>query len=91
MKLLGIAIGEEYRAGEMSWRQVLIRWLMLGVPWVLAGFAAYVPDAIGLILALVGVAWLLLLLYTMAQSPTKQGLHDRYAHTIVVRSRRRAA
>jgi hypothetical protein len=36
------------------------------------------------------VVWLLLLLYTIAQSPTKQGLQDRYAHTIVIKVRRRA-
>ena len=54
-------------------------------------FAVYVPDAIGLILAAVGLAWMVLLLYTMAQSPSKQGLHDRIAHTIVVHARRRSS
>jgi hypothetical protein len=34
------------------------------------------------------VAWLLLLLYTIAQSSTGQGLHDRYSRTIVVKARR---
>ena len=28
------------------------------------------------------------LLVTTAQSPTKQGLHDRYAHTIMVKAAR---
>jgi uncharacterized RDD family membrane protein YckC len=50
----------------------------------------YVPNNIGLILGALGVAWMLLLLYTMAQSATKQGLHDRYAGTILVKARRRA-
>ena len=35
------------------------------------------------------VVWMLAVLYTMAQSPTKQGLHDRYARTILVKARRR--
>ena len=48
------------------------------------------PNTIGLILGAMGVAWMLLLLYTMAQSPSRQGLHDRYAHTIVTKARRRA-
>ncbi len=51
----------------------------------------YVPSTIALILAGFGLVWLLLLLYGMAQSPTKQGLHDRLAHSIVVRARRRGA
>jgi uncharacterized RDD family membrane protein YckC len=49
-----------------------------------------VPSSVAVVLAGFGLAWLLLLLYTMAQSPIKQGLHDRWARTIVVRARRRA-
>ena len=33
----------------------------------------------------------LVLLYSIAQSPTKQGLHDRYAHTILVKEGRRVS
>lgn len=91
MRLLGLRIGDESEGRSITWRQSAIRWLSLGIPSLLVSLAVYVPNIIGLILASLGVAWLLLLLYTMAQSPTKQGLHDRYAHTILVRARRRAA
>ena len=91
MRMLGLRIGDESAGDELGWGQVLFRWLLLGVPWILAGFAVYVPDAIGLILALLGVAWMLLLLYTIAQSPSNQGLHDRVARTIVVRARRQTS
>jgi len=91
MRLLGLRIGDESDGRPIHWRQSAIRWLILGIPSLLASLAVYVPNAIGLILAALGVAWMLLLLYTMAQSPTKQGLHDRYAHTILVRARRKAA
>jgi uncharacterized RDD family membrane protein YckC len=91
MRLLGLRIGDEVEGGEIGWRAVLLRWLLLGVPWILVGFAVIVPDAVGLLLSAVGAAWLLLLLYTMAQSPSGQGLHDRVAHTIVVRARRRSS
>ena len=43
-----------------------------------------------IILTVIGFARLSILLYTIAGSPTKQGLHDRYARTIVVKSGRRA-
>ena len=89
MRLLGLRIGEESEGGAVSWRQSLIRWLLLGVPALLSSLAVYVPNAIGLILGALGVVWMLALLYTMAQSPTKQGLHDRSAHTILIRARRR--
>ncbi len=91
MRMLGLRLGDESDGRAISWRQSAMRWLFLGIPSVLASLAVYVPNTIGLILAALGVAWMLLLLYTMAQSPTKQGLHDRYAHTIVVRARRRAS
>ena len=91
MRLLGLRIGDEADGRALSWRQSLIRWLILGLPALLSSLAVYVPNAIGLILGALGVVWLLLLLYTMAQSPTKQGLQDRYAHTILVKVRRRAA
>lgn len=88
MRMLGLRIGEELECARISWRQAALRWLLLGLPWILVGFAVIVPDAVGLILSAVGAAWMLLLLYTMAQSPSKQGLHDRVAHTIVVHARR---
>jgi len=91
MRLLGLRIGDESDGHHISWRQSAIRWLLLGIPSLLSSLAVYVPNAIGLILGVLGVAWMLLLLYTMAQSPAKQGLHDRYAHTIVIRARRRTA
>ena len=91
MRLLGLRIGDEADGRSLSWRQALIRWLFLGLPALLSSLAIYVPNTIGLILGALGVVWLLLLLYTIAQSPTKQGLQDRYAHTILVKVRRRAA
>ena len=90
MRLLGLRVGGEHDGGRISWGQSIIRWLILGLPSLLASLAVYVPNAIGLILGAIGVAWMLLLLYTMAQSPSRQGLHDRYAHTIVTKARRRA-
>lgn len=90
MRLLGLRIGDESDGHLVSWGRSLIRWLILGIPALLSTLALYVPNAIGLILWALGLAWMGLLLYTMAQSPTKQGLHDRYARTIVVKARRRS-
>ena len=91
MRLLGLRLGDESDGRRIGARAGTIRWLFLGVPSLLASLAVYVPNTIGLILGALGVAWLLLLLYTMAQSPARQGLHDRYAHTIVFKARRRVA
>jgi uncharacterized RDD family membrane protein YckC len=89
MKMLGLQIGDEADGRSIRWRQAFIRWLIVGIASMLTSMAAVVPSLIGVLLTVVGVAWLLLLLYSIAQSPTKQGLHDRYAHTILVKAGRR--
>ena len=89
MKLLGLQIGDESDGHSIGWRQALIRWLIIGIPSMLASLSGYVPSLIGIVLSVIGVAWLLVLLYSIAQSPTKQGLHDRYARTIMVKEGRR--
>jgi uncharacterized RDD family membrane protein YckC len=91
MRLLGLRIGDEAAGRRISWRQAGLRWFFLGIPSLLASLAVYVPNTIGLILGALGAAWLALLLYTMAQNPARQGLQDRYAHTIVTKARRRTS
>jgi uncharacterized RDD family membrane protein YckC len=91
MRLLGLRVGTETDARPLGPRHALVRWLIVGIPALLVSLAFYVPNAIALILAGLGVAWLLLLLYTMVQGSTKQALHDRLARSIVVRARRRRA
>jgi uncharacterized RDD family membrane protein YckC len=91
MKLLGLQIGDESDGHSIGRRQALIRWLIIGIPSMLASLSGYVPSLVGIVLSVIGVAWLLVLLYSIAQSPTKQGLHDRYARTIMVKEGRRVA
>jgi uncharacterized RDD family membrane protein YckC len=91
MKLLGLQIGDERDGRSIDWNQALVRWLVLGIPSILSTVASYVSSGLGFLLSLVGLIWLIALLYSIAQSPTKQGLHDRYARTIMVKSGRRLA
>ena len=91
MKMLGLQIGDQADGHSISWNQALVRWLLLGIAATLTTFAVYVPSVVGLVLAIGGFVWLVGLLYTMAQSPTKQGLHDRAARTVLVKGSRRPA
>jgi uncharacterized RDD family membrane protein YckC len=91
MQLLGLQIGSESDGSTISTNQALIRWAFLGLPGVLASVSSYWSDALGFLLSLVGLIWIIALLVSIAQSPTKQGYHDRYARTIMVKSARRAA
>ncbi len=91
MKVLGLQIGEESSGRSITMNQGFTRWLIIGIPSILAQFTGYLSAGLGFILGLIGLIWLLALLWSIAQSPTKQGYHDRYAHTIMVKASRRAA
>lgn len=91
MQLLGLQIGSESDGSTITTNQALVRWAFLGLPGVLASVSSYWSDALGFLLSLVGLIWIIALLVSIAQSPTKQGYHDRYAKTIMVKSARRAA
>jgi uncharacterized RDD family membrane protein YckC len=91
MKLLGLQIGDERDGHSIGLDQALVRWVILGIPSILSTFAAFVSDTLGVVLSVIALAWLAVLLYSIAQSPTKQGFHDRYARTIMVKSARRVA
>ncbi|HEV8516243.1 MAG TPA: RDD family protein [Candidatus Limnocylindrales bacterium] len=90
MRLLGMQIGNETDGSTLTQNQAITRWILLGAPFSLAQLLNPIP-ALGLIISLAGLVWLIALLVTTAQSPTKQGLHDRYAHTVVVKAGRAAA
>jgi uncharacterized RDD family membrane protein YckC len=87
MKLLGMQVGNETDGRTITTNQAAIRWALLFGPQTLAQFLFGAP-AIGVIIGLLGFIWAIALLVTTAQSPTKQGLHDRYAHTVVVKAAR---
>ena len=91
MRVLGLQIGDETDGHSISWGQAFTRWLILGIPSILSTFAASVNTGLSVLLSLVGLIWLIALLFSIAQSPTKQGYHDRFARTIMVKTGRRAA
>jgi uncharacterized RDD family membrane protein YckC len=91
MKVLGLQIGDERDGRSITYGQGFNRWLILGIPSILSTFAGTLSAGIGFLLGLIGLIWLIALLVSIAQSPTKQGYHDRFAHTIMVKSARQAA
>jgi uncharacterized RDD family membrane protein YckC len=87
MKLLGMQVGNEVDGATLTMQQAGIRWLLLGGIFSIAQLLNPI-GGLGLLLGLLALIWFIVLLVTTAQSPTKQGLHDRYAHTMVVKAAR---
>jgi uncharacterized RDD family membrane protein YckC len=86
-RVLGMQVGNETDGATLTTNQAITRWILLGAPF---GIASALVGLSGLqaLIGLAAVIWIIVLLVTTAQSPTKQGLHDRYAHTVVVKSAR---
>ena len=85
MKVLGMQVGNESDGATLTLNQAVIRWILLGAPF---GIAQMLSGILGVLVVVVAIIWFIALLVTTAQSPTKQGLHDRYAHSVVVKAGR---
>jgi hypothetical protein len=42
-------------------------------------------NILGLLISLAGLGWTIYLLYTTANDPKRQGFHDKYVHSVVVK------
>ena len=78
-----IQVANAFDGRPLTTTQAVRRWLGLG--WFLTLFGI-VPSLASLV-NLASLAWSIVLLITAVQSPTKQGLHDRFANSAVVRPR----
>jgi uncharacterized RDD family membrane protein YckC len=87
MKALGMQIGNAVDGKTITNEQAIRRWIALGAPFSLAQ-ALNPIGGIGNLLGLLAFLWFIYLLYTTAKSPTKQGFHDVFANTMVVKAAR---
>lgn len=80
-RLFGIQVGNAFDGKPLRLDQAVRRWLAFGDFAQVFGIVPAISLAIsGLVLL-----WNIVLLITTATSPTKQGLHDRFANSAVVR------
>lgn len=80
MRILKLRILNSVTAGTVPVNDALLRWIALsgavGILALVPGLEAYI--------GLIGAVWVLTLLVTTATNPLRQGLHDRWARTVVV-------
>jgi uncharacterized RDD family membrane protein YckC len=87
MRVLGMQVGNAYDGKTLTMDQAIRRAVALWGPSTVAQFFNGV-SGIGTILGLLAFLWVLYLLYTTATSPTKQGFHDKFANSVVVKAGR---
>jgi uncharacterized RDD family membrane protein YckC len=90
MQILSLQIGNAVDGKTLTQDQAIRRWLALFGPSTLAQlFIGF--SFIGWLISLAALAWVIFLLWTTAKSPTKQGWHDVFANTMIVKAARIAA
>jgi uncharacterized RDD family membrane protein YckC len=82
MKVMKLSVRDAMSGAPVSQSQAINRWLLLGAPAALGSIYGW---GIGLILSIVVFVYYIYLLVTIAQSSTRQGLHDTYAKTVVAK------
>ena len=87
MRVLGMQVGNAFDGKTLTMDQALRRAVALWGPSTLAQFFGGIA-VVGSLLGLLAFLWVLYLLYTTATSPTKQGFHDKYANSVVVKAGR---
>ena len=89
-KVLGMQVGNQTDGATLTMDQAVKRWLALGGIFSLTQALNPIP-LLGLLIGLASIAWVIFLLITTAQRPTKQGWHDHFAGTIVAKAARAVA
>jgi uncharacterized RDD family membrane protein YckC len=89
-RLLSLQVGNATDGATITRDSGIRRWIALGAPFSIAQALNPLPG-LGILIGLAALVWFIALLYTTATSPTKQGIHDKYANTIVAKAARTVA
>jgi len=84
MRVMKLTVRDATSGGAISQSQAINRWLALGAAQGL-GYLYWAFGTIGFIISLVVLGYYIYLLMTTAQSPTRQGWHDKFAKTVVAK------
>jgi uncharacterized RDD family membrane protein YckC len=86
MRWLGLQIGNAGDGSTLTMEQGIRRFVALFGPSIVYELLTpVVSNSLAAILGLLAFVWLVYLLIDTARSPTKQGFHDRFANTLVVK------
>jgi uncharacterized RDD family membrane protein YckC len=84
-RVLGLETLNAADGAVLTQPQAIRRWLFLFGPFVLAQVASFMLGGLGSLVGLLTFAYAVYLLYTAANSPTRQAFHDVQASTVVVK------
>ncbi len=83
-RLLGLMVLNAADGSPLTTNQALLRWLLLAGPGALGTLAGY-DVGVGAIISILVLVWYVYLAWTTYTDPRRQGFHDRYVQSVVVR------
>ncbi len=86
-KVLGMQVGNFPDGKTLTQDQAIRRWIALGGVFPIAQVINQLP-VLGTLISLAILGYTIYLLYSTAKSPTKQGFHDKFANSVVVKATR---
>jgi uncharacterized RDD family membrane protein YckC len=87
-KMLSLETVNAADGATLTRDQAIKRWAYLFGPFALGSALGYAPGVLGVLGSLIGllaIGYAIYLLYTVSQSPKRQGFHDVQASTVVVK------
>ncbi|HSL34900.1 MAG TPA: RDD family protein [Candidatus Limnocylindrales bacterium] len=87
-RMLGLMTVSETDGSALTQNAAIMRWLLLSAPGILGlvfSQAMGYGNFLGLLVSLAGLGWTIYLLYTTANDPKRQGFHDKYVKSVVVK------
>jgi len=82
-RVMKLSVRDQATGGPITQSQGITRWLFLGAPFAI--WWLYSWSFVGWLLDLAVIAYYLYLIYSMANDPMRQGLHDKQAKTVVAK------
>jgi hypothetical protein len=86
-RIMGLETLNAADGAVLTQPQAIRRWLFLFGPVVLGQAASLMFGGLGFLVSVALIAYVVFLLYSTSNSPTRQGFHDVQASTVVVKIR----
>ncbi len=84
-RLLGLMVLNAADGAPLTTNQATVRWILLAGPGALANLGTY-GFGVGALVSLLVLAWYVYLAWTTATDPRRQGFHDKYVGSVVVKA-----
>ncbi len=84
-RLFGLMVLNAADGSPLTTNQATMRWLLLAGPGALATLGTF-GAGIGILISLLVFLWYIYLAWTTATDPKRQGFHDKYVSSVVVKA-----